>query len=67
MQADYAAYEKRMGVLPLPPGYDVQKQVATNAIKKQISAYWWVLVIAAGVLAAMMYFGWRIARRAWAR
>jgi heme/copper-type cytochrome/quinol oxidase subunit 2 len=56
-----------MGVLPLPPGYDVQKQVATNAIKKQISAYWWVLVIAAGVLAAMMYFGWRIARRAWAR
>jgi arylsulfatase/uncharacterized sulfatase len=67
MQADYAAYEKRMGVLPLPPGYDVQQQVATNTIKKQISAYWWVLVIAAGVLAAMMFFGWRIARRAWAR
>jgi heme/copper-type cytochrome/quinol oxidase subunit 2 len=41
--------------------------VATNAIKKQISAYWWVLVIAAVVLAAMMYFGWRIARRAWER
>jgi hypothetical protein len=56
-----------MGVLPLPAGYDVQQQVATNAIKKQIAAYWWVLVIAAGVLAAMLFVGWRLVRRAWAR
>lgn len=67
MQADYAAYEKRVGVLPLPAGYDVQKQVATNAMKKQLAAYWWVLVIAAGVLAAMLFFGWRLMRRIWVR
>ncbi len=66
MLADYATYEKQMGVLPLPPGYDVQQQVATNAIKKQIAAYWWVLVIAAMLLLGMIFLAWRLVRRLWA-
>ena len=36
MQADYAAYERRVGVLPLPAGYNSMKQVAVNAIQRQI-------------------------------
>ena len=36
MQADYAAYERRVGVLPLPAGYNSMQQVAVNAIQRQI-------------------------------
>lgn len=67
MQADYAAYEKRMGVLPLPPGYDVQKQVATNAIKRQLQAYWWVLLMAALIVFGAPVLAWRWFRRSRAR
>ncbi len=34
--ADYAAYERRVGVQPLPAGYSSMKQVARNAIERQI-------------------------------
>lgn len=67
MLADYAAYEKRMGVLPLPPGYDVQQQVASNAINKQITAYWWVLAIIALTTISLVVFGWRLVRKLLAR
>jgi arylsulfatase/uncharacterized sulfatase len=60
MLRDYEAYEKQMGVLPLPPGYNVQKQVVVNAIKRQIAAYWWLLLGAAGVLAGGV---WLVVRR----
>lgn len=36
---DYQAYEREMGVLPLPAGYDPQRQVAINSMKKQLRAY----------------------------
>lgn len=36
MLADYAAYERRVGVQPLPEGYNSMKQVAVNAIQRQL-------------------------------
>ncbi|MBU6156951.1 MAG: arylsulfatase [Alphaproteobacteria bacterium] len=52
---DYAAYEKRMGVLPLPPGYDVQQQIVANSLRKQFAAYWWVLALLVGCVAGASY------------
>ena len=60
MLRDYEAYEKQMGVLPLPPGYDVQKQVAVNAIKRQLAAYWWLVLGAAAAIAGGV---WLVVRR----
>ncbi|MEI8357702.1 MAG: arylsulfatase [Deltaproteobacteria bacterium] len=53
---DYAAYEREMGVLPLPEGYDAHKQVAANAIRRQVVAYRWPLAIAALALATALRF-----------
>jgi arylsulfatase A-like enzyme len=50
---DYQAYEREMGVQPLPPGYDPHKQVARNAIKRQIGFFKWHLTIAAAALIAI--------------
>jgi arylsulfatase A-like enzyme len=53
MRADYDAYAARVGVLALPEGYDVQRQVAHNARMKQLEHYWWVLALAALALIAL--------------
>jgi len=50
MRADYAAYEKRVGVQPLPDGYDVQRQVVHNTRLKTLQHYWWLLALGALVL-----------------
>ena len=50
MLADYAAYEARVGVAPLPPGYTTQKQLTANALARQVP----VLAAAAGVLALLL-------------
>lgn len=63
MLSEYALYEAKMGVLPLPPGYNVQQQVAINVINKQIKAYWWVLVAFALLVVAVVALGWRLLRR----
>ena len=60
MVADYRAYEARMGVLELPPGYNVQQQVLKNAIARQLQAYWWVLLALALAVAALAYGAWRL-------
>lgn len=54
MLADYEAYADRVGVLDLPPGYDVQRQVVHNVRMKQIENYWWVLALAAALLLAIV-------------
>jgi arylsulfatase A-like enzyme len=55
LRADYDAYAERVGVLDLPPGYDVQAQVVHNVRMKQLEHYWWVLALgAAGVLALLI-------------
>lgn len=48
MLADYAAYEARVGVQPLPPGYTTSKQLMNNALGKQMRA---IVAMAAGLLA----------------
>ena len=63
MLAQYATYEKQMGVLPLPPGYDVQKQVAINSMLKQVKAYWWVLAILAVFIGGIAWFLLRLLLR----
>jgi hypothetical protein len=55
MQADYKTYVLKMGVLDVPPGYGVQRQVLTNALMKQLGFYWWILVIAALVFGGAVF------------
>lgn len=63
MQAAYRAYASANGVLEMPPGYDVQRQVAHNALAKQFEHYWWVLAIAALVLLVLIAALAMLARR----
>jgi len=46
MLADYEAYTTRAGVLALPAGYQVERQVRSNAIARQISFHIVPIVIA---------------------
>lgn len=59
MLADYATYMKTMGVLEMPPGYQVQRQVVTNVLMKQLGYYWWVLAILAVAVLGLIYSLWR--------
>jgi len=63
MLADYAAYEARVGVAPVPEGYDMQRQLAANVLARQAPT----LLAAAGIaLLAMAGAGvllWRRLRR----
>jgi len=62
MLADYAAYERRVGVQPLPEGYNSMKQVAVNAIQRQIGfALPAIGAIVAGL--AALVAGWVWLRR----
>jgi arylsulfatase/uncharacterized sulfatase len=67
MQAAYAAYAAENGVLEMPPGYDVQRQVARNAMAKQLEHYWWVLAIAAVVLIGVLWLLVALVRRLFRR
>jgi arylsulfatase/uncharacterized sulfatase len=63
MIGDYDAYEDRVGVLPLPEGYDVQRQVVHNVRMKQLEHYWWVLAIGAAlVLLIVLGLIWLVSR-----
>lgn len=63
MISDYDAYEDRVGVLPLPEGYDVQRQVVHNVRMKQLEHYWWVLAIGAAlVLLILLGLIWLVRR-----
>jgi arylsulfatase A-like enzyme len=61
MLADYAAYEKRVGVAPLPKGYTTDKQLVGNALTRQLGfakgALIGLLILIAGGAA------WLISRR----
>ncbi|MDZ4690145.1 arylsulfatase [Terricaulis sp.] len=63
MQAAYAAYAAENGVLEMPEGYDVQRQVARNAMAKQLEHYWWVLAITVVVLLALLWLAALLVRR----
>lgn len=67
MVADYDAYAARVGVLALPEGYDVQRQVEHNARMKQLEYYWWVLALAAlaalALIAGLVLLARRLLRK----
>lgn len=63
MLADYEAYAARVGVLELPEGYDVQRQVVHNVRRKQLEYYWWALALAGvGALGLLGLIGWGLRR-----
>jgi len=52
LKADYATYAARTGVLEMPEGYDMQRQIGSNSVAKQVAAYrTWILLGAAAVVA----------------
>ena len=50
---DYDAYTREMGVLPLPEGYEVHRQVVVNSLKRQLAHFALPLVLVALVLIAL--------------
>lgn len=56
LSADYDAYAARVGVLELPPGYDVQRQVAENVRRKALRNYGYAFA-GAGLLALLALSG----------
>lgn len=60
MLADYAAYEIRVGVQPLPPGYTTSRQLTSNALGKQMGA---MVGMALGLLALLAAAVFLLARR----
>lgn len=63
----YDDYAARVGVLDLPEGYDVQRQVVHNVRMKQLERYWWVLALGAaaiiGVIVLLVFGVRRLLRR----
>jgi arylsulfatase A-like enzyme len=64
MREAYDAYTRANGVLDLPPGYDVQHQVARNALMRQVQHYWWVLAIAALLIIGLIVLLATVLRKA---
>lgn len=62
MLADYDAYAAEMGVLPMPAGYDVHRQIAINSIRKQLGYYGWMLALGMLIVAGVIYGSWRFVR-----
>jgi len=61
MLADYASYEKEMGVIRLPDDFDPFQQVRINAIKKQVHKFRYAL---GGIAAALvLLIGYVLHRR----
>ena len=50
---DYDAYTREMGVLPVPTGYDIHRQVVVNALERQFAYYGWVMALAAVALLSL--------------
>ena len=64
MLASYEAYVQRAGVLPLPEGYQVERQVLRNSIARQLSFYGLTLAaIAAGIVALVIFIVLRLRGR----
>jgi LPXTG-motif cell wall-anchored protein len=62
MVAAYDAYAAANGVLPLPPGYQVQRQLLHSGLMKQL-AYNGVWLALAGVGLLALLGGWFLGRR----
>ena len=60
MIEDYGTYTKTMGVLDVPAGYDVHRQIETNALTRQLGFYWWVLALVVLLLVGLGALIWRV-------
>lgn len=56
MQAGYEAYMQRAGVLPLPAGYQVERQILRNSIARQLGFYGLVLAAIGVTIVALVIF-----------
>jgi arylsulfatase/uncharacterized sulfatase len=54
MLAEYDAYAERMGVLPMPQGYDPMDQVTRNVGARLMSNYPWLYAVPSGILIAIL-------------
>lgn len=61
---DYATYEREMGVLPMPAGYDSYRQVMINSLKRQVRAFGWRITFVVVVLLVTVTLLVRRRRRA---
>lgn len=60
LMEEYRAYADRVGVLKLPPGYDVEGQIARNILSKLWEYYWyWFILAGFAILAVilLLFFG----------
>jgi arylsulfatase/uncharacterized sulfatase len=64
MLADYAAYEARVGVAPLPPDYNTQKQLTANVLVRQLPTLAGAIGALILVLGGAGFLAWRWRRRA---
>lgn len=64
LRRDYDAYVEEMGVLPMPEGYDVHRQIVINSLKRQLAHNAWPLALSAVVVLGVAVLGARRLRRA---
>lgn len=62
MQDDYAAYAKRVGVLPMPDNYDLAKQVGVNTLLFVYLPHYLPAALVVLLLLAITFFCWRVVR-----
>lgn len=63
LQRDYAAYAEAVGVLEMPDGYQMQRQIGRNSMAKQMAHYRGAALAAAALLAVIALLVWRRRRR----
>ncbi len=61
--AEYAAYAKRVGVLPMPEGYDSAQQVARNIAARLLANYPWLYGVLGAALLLIAGPVWLLLRR----
>jgi arylsulfatase A-like enzyme len=57
MLAAYDDYARNVGVLPLPDGYHIEKQLGANSISRQLGLYHWELAGVGLTLLALLWLG----------
>lgn len=61
--AEYGAYAKRVGVLPMPEGYDSRKQVNRNIAARLLGNYPWLFGLLGAILVGIVAAIWLVLRR----
>lgn len=61
--SEYDAYAKRVGVLPMPEGYDSQTQITRNIGARLLGNYPWLYGLLGGIAVLVAVAMWRALRR----